>query len=614
VPQFRQAIANGDADGAYKIAGHFAVDLAAAAMGGQHSVVGEGAKPIFPGMDEAVKDYAATGMRQLGVGPEWAKNAISEAVGKAKQAAKDKIAATQTGPEGLAAIQRAFPASASAPYDPNDAQIAYNALAEHHATVEDIRTPEDVRDALDMSIKDNEAKVKAAIAEIPDEPVRVNVMDRVKAALGDHPRGDFVSKGLKELEDYDLDKPSVTEADRIRRVMNAENNAVLKKNNYAIDDARATDPGFVAREAAANALRDGVYNTLEAYGKDQGVTARELRQDEGSLISFRNAVMQKLFNGEQVVRGTGSTGLGRGIAREVIKYGTAAAGGGLGTAVPIPGAAVAGALTGRGVGGYLANRLLPVEDMSRNDLIESAFTKKARGADVTETPSERQIRGQIRQPAEAAPKGQQEVPFGPPALFGQEQGALTSTEKFASWYRDNYPETNIPPERTTGEFDDAIKAGGAVPGGIQKSGMEDYPDFAYFHDPITGSSLALPTNEPITPERVQAKIQESRNTYLAKPTPKTRAAAEPDIEILSHKGESNINASGESAASKEAINRINSEKHAGIIRMREDTRSGKRLPLPTVDAVDAKAGPYDRIIKVYPDGYEEVLDQGEKAK
>ncbi|HEX3156806.1 MAG TPA: hypothetical protein VHV32_19410 [Candidatus Angelobacter sp.] len=73
------------------------------------------------------------------------------------------------------------------------------------------------------------------------------------------------------------------------------------------------------------------------------------------------------------------------------------------------------------------------------------------------------------------------------------------------------------------------------------------------------------------------------------------------------------NGSGESPASQEAINRVSSEKSQGVQRFRIDTRSGKETPLIGVDAVDAKAGPYDRIIKRGPKG-EEVVDEGPKAR
>lgn len=74
------------------------------------------------------------------------------------------------------------------------------------------------------------------------------------------------------------------------------------------------------------------------------------------------------------------------------------------------------------------------------------------------------------------------------------------------------------------------------------------------------------------------------------------------------------NASGESKASMEAITRVANEQRAGVKRFRIDTRSGTETPLYGVDAVEVTAGPYDVIIKRFPDGTEEIVDQGAKAR
>ena len=74
-----------------------------------------------------------------------------------------------------------------------------------------------------------------------------------------------------------------------------------------------------------------------------------------------------------------------------------------------------------------------------------------------------------------------------------------------------------------------------------------------------------------------------------------------------------INGSGESGASQEAINRVASEKTQGIKTYRVDTRSGHEVPISGVDAVDAVAGPFERIIQRAADGSETELDAGAKA-
>src|SRR6266576_2979697 len=73
----------------------------------------------------------------------------------------------------------------------------------------------------------------------------------------------------------------------------------------------------------------------------------------------------------------------------------------------------------------------------------------------------------------------------------------------------------MPPEQTTGEHDEAIKAGGAVPGGIQEGDSEiGVPNLVLFHDPQTGSTLGLKEGK-VTPEAVQKELAKSRAAFAA---------------------------------------------------------------------------------------------------
>jgi hypothetical protein len=75
------------------------------------------------------------------------------------------------------------------------------------------------------------------------------------------------------------------------------------------------------------------------------------------------------------------------------------------------------------------------------------------------------------------------------------------------------------------------------------------------------------------------------------------------------------NASGESAASQEAINRTASEKGQGVKRVVVDTRSGVERPLMSgVDAVDYQAKPYESVEFRGGDRDGEVIDRGNKAR
>jgi hypothetical protein len=74
------------------------------------------------------------------------------------------------------------------------------------------------------------------------------------------------------------------------------------------------------------------------------------------------------------------------------------------------------------------------------------------------------------------------------------------------------------------------------------------------------------------------------------------------------------NASGESAASQEAINRAASQKAQGIKTYRVDSRSGNAVPVLGTDAADVQAAPYEHIVQVARDGQVTIQDSGKHAR
>lgn len=116
----------------------------------------------------------------------------------------------------------------------------------------------------------------------------------------------------------------------------------------------------------------------------------------------------------------------------------------------------------------------------------------------------------------------------------------------------------LPPERTTGvpESDEAIKQGGGIPGGkFEKAGKMTH-DLHLFHDPQTGSTLALPENK-VSPEAVSQHIAESRAKFAAGKnklaeipgavdiTPKADVKAyHPDLQKIANKYGTSENAAG----------------------------------------------------------------------
>ncbi len=128
-----------------------------------------------------------------------------------------------------------------------------------------------------------------------------------------------------------------------------------------------------------------------------------------------------------------------------------------------------------------------------------------------------------------------------------------------------------------------VHKGELVPGsGVH---MFEHPDHP-------GKTAAL--QEPLTPESVKAKMDSKLGEFGIKPKSVTN------------------NASGQSAASQEAINRVASEKRQGVKRYRVNA-GGAKIPLIGVDAVDVQPGPYDHIIQEGPQGTT-ILSSGAKAR
>jgi len=94
----------------------------------------------------------------------------------------------------------------------------------------------------------------------------------------------------------------------------------------------------------------------------------------------------------------------------------------------------------------------------------------------------------------------------------------------------------VPQERTTGEHDAAIKEGGGIPGGVQEGDEEiGLKDLVLFHDPTTGSTLALPVDK-VSAENVKAQLRKSRDMYIAAEDKKAKVA-HPDDHAKNHEGE-----------------------------------------------------------------------------
>lgn len=93
--------------------------------------------------------------------------------------------------------------------------------------------------------------------------------------------------------------------------------------------------------------------------------------------------------------------------------------------------------------------------------------------------------------------------------------AVEEIENYAPVTTESGRKTTLPPEKTTGAHDSVIKQGGAIPGGrMQKVGKMEH-DLILFHDPQTGSTLALPENK-ISVGNIQQHMIDSRSKFSGK--------------------------------------------------------------------------------------------------
>lgn len=289
---------------------------------------------------------------------------VKKAFGKAAASTTGTAAAKEVAAAGdtfRSNIQKAIPPTRTHPYDATDLERAGPHLMDMHAAAPVTNTADFVS-AADSAISRIEDHVTGIIREARPTLINKNVLGDVERGLANHPEEGFAKAAVYSLRKYNLDKPlTIEQSDIVRRQLNAENQAVLKRNNYDVATAEKVDPGFAARQLAVKSLRDGEYTAL----KEQGFPGvDDLRRTEGSVIKLRNAAQAKAFEGDRLVTGTEKGG----ALRQTGKALTAGAGAGVGGYVGGWPGAVAGGIVGERVG-----RLFTPEAMTRDALIRQAF-------------------------------------------------------------------------------------------------------------------------------------------------------------------------------------------------------------------------------------------------
>lgn len=279
--------------------------------------------------------------------------------GPVAQLARQKIAGrgAAAAPDAqLQAFKTAVPPTKTNPYTDTDVVRARPYLEAEHQ-IEPIDSPGALREASTRAVEKIETRVADAIKTDPSRLLKFNPLEFARNALREGVPRDTVALGLKELERYDLgfqrgadeipEKPlTLQRADDIRAQLNAANKSVLDKSGSDINTARQTDPAFMAREAAAEGLRIGIYGELKEMGfPDMDV----LRRDEGALLKIRNAASRQDPTGAKPAPGAKKPGgVVRKAAAGTVRHGAKAAGAAIGAH-----AGTGGAIAGYEVGGMV---------------------------------------------------------------------------------------------------------------------------------------------------------------------------------------------------------------------------------------------------------------------
>jgi hypothetical protein len=271
-------------------------------------------------------------------------------------------------------FQKAIPPATSGPasYTPEDYAIARSYLERYHGNTKKIDSIEDVRNALQAAQRGIENTIKSYIEKYANEPITTDVKSDVYNKLAESPNLKFYERGEKLFDEYDMEHLTISKADEIRNDLNAKNRGVLKKEFWDVATALKVDPEFAARYAAAESLRDGIYEALEKKGV-QGV--REARQDEAAIIRVKNAASKQILKGEAVVHGSNKVGITRKLTAGAVRRGAGIAGFAIGSQIGHP-------YLGYGIlegASEPLSRFINPGDLTRNQLIERSMGLKTDG-------------------------------------------------------------------------------------------------------------------------------------------------------------------------------------------------------------------------------------------
>lgn len=448
-------------------------------------------------------------------------------------------------------ITKAIPPSKSNPWTPDDLKAARPFLEDEHATtpITKENAVEQFRDHADTSIGKIETKIAEYVNANPTDTIGGHATPTADVKAA---LGKNVRKGFVDEGMKALDDYTFADDMTIPEADKLRHQ-LNADNRNAMKAKNNYDLANMRQTDPAFAAREALSESLRdgVYGKLEQRGIVGVRE-----IRKAEGSLIKLRNAAQAKIYSGEKQVA-GTGASALKRGVtqaigAATGAAVGAPIPIPGSSVVGALVGK----EAASAMVPGR-LTTNELIARGFEKpQTQGARLPGVPARPQVAGQLGKGATVTPQPGASVQT--PAEV-QAQAAATKSAQT--------PSRRLVRDPATGR----MKVQYTTKGG----GETIYPEKA----------------APAAPEKVTKQ----------------------DVADFLKKKRTETNASGESSASQEAINRSKSEKSQGIKRVRIDTRSGREVPLFGVDAVDVKAGPYDVIVKRGPNG-EEILETGSKAR
>lgn len=253
----------------------------------------EGAGDIYQGIANRDIEQATHGVGEFGT-------TAAATITGARQIAKGTQVAR--GRRNVAKAQREIKSGAPPGWKETDFDVQLKRASPYLAEEARVRPVTSVREAAEASqqaITNLESRVGQVVNTYGRDTIPGQVaMRNARQALRSVPRTSQEMKaGLKELAGLGVGRRiTLAYAERLRYRLNRDLDKFFNETGSRRDTLRATNPEFAAKEAAANALREMIYDQLERRGVPN---IAKLRRDEGAIIQMRDAFERNIVAAEK---------------------------------------------------------------------------------------------------------------------------------------------------------------------------------------------------------------------------------------------------------------------------------------------------------------------------